>query len=44
LRLQKLSPAINRGADLSSLFINDKFGTLRPQGQAWDIGAYEYKD
>ncbi len=40
--LQLNSPAINVGADLSQYFSADKDGTPRPQGQAWDIGAYEY--
>ena len=44
LRLQSGSPAINVGADLSSIWSNatDKDGVSRPQGSAWDIGAYEY--
>ena len=49
-RLQSGSPAINQGADLSGP-INctdgstcvDFAGTIRPQGPAWDIGAYEYR-
>lgn len=36
------SPAIDKGADLSSLFNIDYAGVSRPQGSAWDIGAYEY--
>lgn len=35
-------PAIDTGADLSSLFSSDILGVSRPQGSAWDIGAYEY--
>ena len=31
----------NNGTSLSSLFTTDKIGTTRPQGAAWDIGAYE---
>ena len=44
LRLQSGSPAINVGADLSGTWANatDKDGVVRPQGAAWDIGAYEY--
>lgn len=34
--------AKNTGIDLSSYFIIDKEGVSRPQGLAWDIGAYEY--
>ena len=40
------SSAINAGNDLTSLGIStlnaDKDGIARPQGAAWDIGAYEY--
>jgi len=35
------SPAINVGADLSATFTTDKNLVSRPQGSAWDIGAYE---
>ena len=41
-RLQSSSPAIDTGADLSAFFTTDKDGVPRPQGSAWDIGAYEY--
>jgi hypothetical protein len=34
--------ARDKGTDLSSYFTTDKAGTTRPQGPAWDIGAYEY--
>ena len=34
--------AINNGVSLSSYFTTDKDGFPRPQGSAWDIGAYEY--
>jgi hypothetical protein len=35
--------AINKGLDLSGTgFSDDIIGTTRPQGAAWDIGAYEY--
>jgi hypothetical protein len=37
------SPAINAGATLTG-FSTDKNGATRPQGSAWDIGAYEYND
>jgi len=37
------SPLINTGLDLSATgFSDDKNGVTRPQGSAWDIGAYEY--
>jgi hypothetical protein len=39
-KLQKDSPAINRGATIA-LVKTDKDGTARPQGGAYDIGAYE---
>jgi Kelch motif protein/galactose oxidase-like protein len=41
--LQSGSPAIDAGLNLSSFFTVDKEGTARPQGAAWDIGAYEFK-
>jgi len=41
-RLQASSPAINAGIALS-IVLNDFFGTLRPQGGGYDIGAYEFK-
>jgi len=34
--------AKDHGYDLSAYFITDQDGTSRPQGVAWDIGAYEY--
>jgi hypothetical protein len=40
--LQAISPAINKGVDLSTYFQTDKDGVLRPQGAGWDIGAYEF--
>jgi hypothetical protein len=44
LRLAPHSPAIDRGVDLSgSGFASDFRGIPRPQGRAWDIGAYERK-
>jgi len=39
-QLQSSSPAINNGANLSSIFTNDLLGNTR--SGAWDIGAYEY--
>ena len=41
-RLKDGSPAVNRGANLAGSVNTDIEGTLRPQGSAWDIGAYEY--
>src|SRR5439155_13128303 len=48
--LQSGSPAINQGAGLSGPIsctggstCVDFAGTIRPQGPAWDIGAYEYR-
>jgi hypothetical protein len=35
------SPAINAGRTLGSPYNTDKEGKTRPQGSAWDIGAYE---
>lgn len=34
--------AINQGVNLSAYFTSDIGGISRPQGAAWDIGAYEY--
>jgi hypothetical protein len=39
--LQSSSPAINAGLTISGV-TNDYAGTTRPQGAAYDIGAYEY--
>jgi hypothetical protein len=36
------SAPIDAGVSLSSFFTNDKDGVSRPQGAAWDLGAYEY--
>ncbi len=38
------SCAMNKGITLSSYFTIDKGNVFRPQGTAWDIGAYEYVD
>ena len=35
------SIAIDSGTSLASYFATDKNGVSRPQGSAWDIGAYE---
>lgn len=35
------SVAIDNGANLSAYFTTDYLGTSRPQGAAWDIGAFE---
>jgi hypothetical protein len=40
-RLLGNSPAVNAGATLTG-FNYDIAGTTRPQGAAWDMGAYEY--
>jgi hypothetical protein len=40
LRILATSPAVNAGVTLSG-FANDMNSTVRPQGIAWDIGAYE---
>ena len=40
--IQNSSVAIDSGSDMSSYLSNDKDGISRPQGSAWDIGAYEY--
>ena len=42
--LQEKSPCIDAGIDLGSPYNVDKVGTLRPQGNGWDIGAYEMRD
>lgn len=39
--LQQGSPAIDKGVALSG-FNYDRDGVSKPQGSAWDIGAYEY--
>jgi len=36
------APTVNAGISLSNLFTTDINGVTRPQGSAWDIGAYEY--
>lgn len=43
LRILESSPAKDKGVNLSALGYNTDFeGNPRPQGQGWDIGAYEY--
>ncbi len=42
--LKKNSPAIDSGIDLPSPYNLDKDGTLRPRGNGFDLGAYEYHD
>jgi parallel beta-helix repeat protein len=36
------SPAIDKGKAISATF-NDYFGTVRPSGNSYDIGAYEFR-
>ena len=40
-RLVAGAKSLNTGVPLSSYFTTDIAGTSRPQGTAWDIGAYE---
>ena len=40
-QLQSNSPAINAGITLADI-VTDYAGVTRPQGAAYDIGAYEY--
>lgn len=41
-RLQSTSPARDAGTPLGSVLTTDLEAIPRPQGPAWDIGAYEY--
>jgi len=34
--------ARDQGTSMATYFTTDKDGVTRPQGSAWDIGAYEY--
>jgi hypothetical protein len=36
------APGVDTGISLNGIFMQDISGTHRPQGIAWDIGAYEY--
>jgi hypothetical protein len=36
------TPAIDRGANMGSPYSSDFDGISRPQGSAWDMGAYEF--
>lgn len=40
--LQSDSTAVNAGAAIGALYNTDVASVSRPQGAAWDIGAYEY--
>ena len=42
LQIQSSSLAKDAGVSLASYFTTDYVGTSRPQGSAWDMGAYEY--
>lgn len=44
LRPQAASPLRNKGESLCCTFTADLNGVCRPQGGAWDIGAYEYNE
>jgi hypothetical protein len=41
-RLKPGSIPIDKGKDMGSTYAYDIDGTSRPQGNAWDVGAYEY--
>ncbi len=44
LQLSKNSPAVDAGVNLSDKgVVRDKKGILRPQGQEFDLGAYEFE-
>jgi hypothetical protein len=37
------SPTVDAGVQIPSILATDHLGVGRPQGAAWDIGAYEYR-
>jgi hypothetical protein len=39
---QATSNTVDKGTSLSTVFGTDLAGVTRPQGPAWDLGAYEY--
>lgn len=41
--LKATANAVDSGENLTGIFNTDKDGVLRPQGDGWDIGAYEYE-
>jgi len=41
-RLQSGSPGVNSALTLTDIPATDMIGTPRPQGAAWDLGAYEF--
>jgi len=41
-RLRSSSPAIDAGVSLAAPYNVDMYGTPRPKGNGWDIGALEY--
>jgi len=41
--LQSTSPVIDKARSMTSYFNTDAYGIARPQGNAWDVGASEYK-
>lgn len=41
-KLNAGSPVVNKGMNLTGTVTRDYFGTARPKGTAYDIGAFEY--
>jgi hypothetical protein len=41
--LQSISPAIDTGYDAGAILVSDILGISRPQGAAYDIGAFEFE-